>query len=216
MVSRVRWKAFAALLVVVGVVMAYLLIRMGMARERTEFVGNVDPTSGYRCRFTISSDGKRNTPEGRRQAAPVNQIEVFNPVRSPARRWMEDHLLHRQAANAPMIVLFAVPMVPNHLRGSFHIVEGYPELTLPGKSRLVTHRHLHIGGGLATVCTLEGAMPSAPIRTSFLLVYLPDCFLLYAVIGSSETLDFAPTDREMQAIISSFHIEKVIPTGGKR
>lgn len=108
-------------------------------------------------------------------------------------------------------MLFAMPMVPNQLTGSYHIVEGYPELVLKGKSRLVTHRHLHIGGGLATVFTLEDALPSAPMRTSFLLVYLPDCSLLYAVIGSSETLDFDPTDREMQAILSSFHIEKVVP-----
>jgi hypothetical protein len=49
-----------------------------------------------------------------------------------------------------------------------------------------------------------------------LLVYVPNESLMYIVGGGASVSDDAQINREMQAIISSFRVEKVVPTGGKR
>jgi hypothetical protein len=40
--------------------------------------------------------------------------------------------------------------------------------------------------------------------------------MIYERTRSCENNEVAQTDREMQAIIASFHVEKVAPTGDKR
>jgi len=84
---------------------------------------------------------------------------------------------------------------------------------LPDTEHAETLRHLEIDGCPATVFTVRaGSVP----RTE-LVVSVPGRSLQYTVTGNAEAANFALIDREMQALISSFHVEKVpTPKSGKR
>jgi len=119
-------------------------------------------------------------------------------------------VLHRQLADIPIITVMVGPLHPRDV--AFHLIKGYPEVTSSSQSRMIEYRHLHVDGFPATfVCADEGIGPNR-FRRTVLLVYVPDHSMLYVVLGNGGV----ETDREMQAVIASFHIEKVVAAGGKR
>ena len=210
MFSRARWKppAILAAVSIAGVVALYLV--SNKPQKRRTIVGRVDPISGCRCRFTITYDW-RIYSAANRQAGSRIESDVFLPAAAPAREWIEDHILHRSLVEVPVISFVASPTTPRN--AAVPIVDGYPELTPVGPRRLITYRHLRIDGFPATVVSSEEGPASHRFRRTALLVYVPDHSMLYEVTGSGG----AAMNREMQAIISSFHLEKVaVPAGGKR
>jgi hypothetical protein len=72
--------------------------------------------------------------------------------------------------------------------------------------------HLKIDNYPANLATIR---PGSYNETQ-LLVNAPTVTMIYERTSCSENNEVAQTDREIQAIIASFHDEKVIPTGGTR
>ena len=96
-------------------------------------------------------------------------------------------------------------------------MKGYPEQLLSAQERLLTRRHLKIDGCAATAFGIEWKISGRTLRGTFLFIYVSDSAMIYMVGNCVETFQFAEMDREMQAIIASFHIEKVtFPSSGER
>ena len=103
------------------------------------------------------------------------------------------------------------------------LIKGYPEFPgtdlahgTSGQGTIKAHRHLLIDGCPATAVTME-MVASQTIETTVLLVHVPKHSMTFMVGGMIPDMELADLDEEMQAILSSFHVEKVgAPTGGKR
>jgi hypothetical protein len=206
MSSRGRWKPLAAraVILVVGVVMPGLLI--GKIWERQEFVGRVDPASGYRCRFTVSAEWKRrlNTPD---PAEPF-ESEAFTLAHSPIGEWIDNHLLHRSLSDPPTIDLLDGRLNGRAGRG---VTEFKPSFL--GSDQTDTDHRFKIDGYPSVVLTMRSGWH----YETKLIVYVPEVTVVYEISCKTEDEDIARVESEMQEIISSFHIDKVaVSEGGKR
>ena len=105
-----------------------------------------------------------------------------------------------------------------YLPSPFYIDAGYPELTIKAQIRLLTKRRLRLDGYPATLLDLAQTDSFGnTIRETFLLVYVPDKSIVFAILLGGDATQHGFMDREMQAIISSFHVEKVaVPTDDRR
>lgn len=166
-------------------------------------VGHADPVSGYRCRLTVARDWK-GTIGMYRKTSSRSELDIFVLPPGPTRGWIEKHVLHRQLADTPIISLIVGPLNPRDI--AFHIVKGYPEVTASSQSRMIAHRHLHVDGFPATFVSADEGMGPYRFRRTVLLVYVPDHSMLYVVLGNGG----AVADLEVEAIASSFRIEKVL------
>ena len=218
MSKRARWKAFAALAAVLVVAVVALCLFIGKARERKEYVSQMDPRSGYRCHFTLSSDWRKGSwsPSalyGRTQE--LDYIKSFVPTPpNPIMSWIATHLFHQAGISVLPPSILLLSLKANEMKYYFRVQAGYPEPLRGGQGQLtiLIHRHLRIDGFPATIVTEAGQYCNGVT----LLVYVPDHSMSYEVNGLAATQDAASLDREMQAIIASFHIEKVVPTVGVR
>jgi len=142
------------------------------------------------------------------------ELNLFTLPPTPIRSWINSHILHRLAPDPPEIDLLDGKI--NAFNGTAKIVDGYPELPAAGPGQILSHRHIRIDGNPATVFTGSYVNSGKSYYGTTLLVYVPNESLMYIVGGGASVSDAAPVNREMQAIISSFHVEKVpVPTGGK-
>lgn len=131
---------------------------------------------------------------------------------NPMMSWIARRLFHHvlPSENSPIIALM-------RLRPSakmFHIRDGYPEVIWGNPpSPNISQRHLQIDGFPATVVTHTNKY----YRGTWLIVSVPDCPVAYVVTACDTPADMGKSSREMQAIIASFHVEKVpVLSGGKR
>jgi hypothetical protein len=175
------------------VVASWLMSRTD--QDRKPFVGGTDPASGLRCRITVSSGWKQG-----------DGFLFYDPPLLSTQRWINRELLDRADPQPPALLL------SNGLR-KFYLRDGYPELKQPGRFLHLTHLHLQVGGYPATLLKYDALGPP-PYHCLFLLVYVNDNSKVYSVFTSAAPSNADMLEREMQAIIASFHIEKV--TGGKR
>jgi len=152
-IVQARWRPLALLsvLIVSGVVVSCLLIIK--AQERKEFVGNVDPESGLRCRFTISADWQQKAdPNSERD--PWSRLVDHNSFISrppPIRQWLDSHILHRSIAKP--VETYLTTTKGNPLPKGFHLGNGYPEPKWYA-FKIVTHEHLRT----LTPETVRGAL----------------------------------------------------------
>ncbi|MCW3095795.1 MAG: hypothetical protein JWL77_1413 [Chthonomonadaceae bacterium] len=205
MSSRSRWKTFALLAAVLVVGMVTTCLLVGKAQERTTVFGEIDREAGLRCRVTLSTGWKQ-------QAREIGSPSFVASPLSPVQQWIDRHLLHRPTSQLPTISLGRFPI--GGFRG-FCLREGYPELVQSRRLRMLSHRRLHVDGYPATL--IEHDYRGTPsLNVTALFVYVPNHATVYAVYGLSEASNADRFDREMQAVIASFHIEKVVPTGGKQ
>lgn len=183
----------------------------GMREKRGAFVGQTDPASGLRCRFTLSAAWQKQYNRSPLNGNPF-YIDMAVFTASPQgsiKRWIGTHLLHQSAAPGwlPRVSLIGVKatILPHYL----HIQAGYPEL-LSALPPSALHRHLMIDGCPATQIAYEDRdrTTGAPIPNSALLVYLPASSSAYIVSGFTENRYRDQLNHEMQAIIDSFHVEK--------
>ena len=215
--SRDRRKTIAIVASILAGITFVACLLLSMRQKRTEFVGNVDPTSGIRCRFLLAADWKR-TDNLVFTKAPgyVDEAEFSAPPPGPIRKWIEAHLLRKPFPLWHKPVIYLVSLSPStSLLGQYlQIQAGYPELlstNIPSTTRF-TQRHLRIDGCPATVLTVTDRNYSS----NALLVYVPEASVAYMISGLSWSQNTAQVDHEMQAIVSSFHIEKVATAGSKR
>jgi hypothetical protein len=210
MSKRLRWKSVIAFAVILVVSVIALCLLASKTPERKGFVGNMEPESGYRCRFTLSSSW-RVTGRDIALSPGVLDNATFKPARSPIREWIDRVLLHRQTAIQPMIGLRAVTK-DTASWSDFKYQAGYPELWLGPREHILTRRRLWIDNCPATVVSFELAR-SHP--HTLLSVAVPDHSVVFMIRDGN--LKSEDLNREMQAIISSFHIEKVaVGAGVKR
>jgi hypothetical protein len=207
--SRYAVAGLAAVLVVV-VIAAWVSLRR--PQERKEFVGQVDPATGYRCRFLLSTAWK---PQDISFDEKLPPDIAFTLTPSPIRQWINTRLLHK-AAPYPLMIQLTRLRTHNKNKSAWHIVEGYPEY-LPNPAFTTTHQHLHIDSYPTTRGRWEWKQPGRTmVYGTFLFVYIPEKSTGYILGATYENAaELAVIDQEMNAIIASFHIEKV-PSGGKR
>jgi len=218
MSKRSQWKSLSLLAVVV-VNVAALCLLVGKARERREFVGPVD-NAGYRYRFTVSSAWKNDALEQWDfMCVPKPELSLSSPAPDPVRLWINAHLLHIPPSDPDKIYLRKeLPVRSAGPRSGFRssIVDGYPEpyygipvryVWSPTQHRSI--RHFLIDGYPAT----SDECDIAPYHLESLLVYVADHRRVYEVTGVSKSANHYQLHRQMQAIIASFHVEKV---SGKR
>lgn len=202
---RSRWKppAILAAILVVGVVATCLLLRKAQARK--EFVGKTDAESGLRCRFTVSAGWQQKEdadPVGDPWSVIIDDSSfVSRPF--PFRQWIDKHVLHRPIGNP--VETYMRTTRGQYLPKGFHLENGYPEPRWYD-FKILLHKHLRIDGYPATLVDLENS--DYHYRWTALLVYVPDHAILYEVTCSAEAPDFDQAFQEIQAITSSFHVEK--------
>lgn len=180
---------------------------MRKMQERKEFVSDVEPATGYRCRFTIGVGWKHNREDRRF----VGSWDVGMPPdrfsstpSNPLLQWITGHLLHRPQAEAdPAEISLFVEAIGSPAEASF--LNGYPDR--PEVTPPLSKRHLIIDGCRAILETHPYSGTSTAHETD-LVICTPDRKVFFEVISYS-SMQGDPADRELEQIIRSFHIEKV-------
>lgn len=176
---------------------------------RRTFISSADPKSGYAFRCTLSTQLKYGE---HRHGAPGTESDILFFRRNSTLQRITG-LYHPIPDSA--IILMTCATKP--LDKCFRIVEGYPELIGFGQTRIIKYRQLRIDGCPATFVISEGRIGPSQYHQSALLVHVPKHSMLYAVVGNADLSKFAEVDAEMEAIIPSFHIERIaVGAGGKR
>lgn len=213
-----RWKTrvgFATVLVT-GIVIAYLMMRADLTPKRNEFispfVGPVTSKALYRCRFTVSEDWQKRRPT-LEQSSDVSDLVGIEPLPSPFKQWIDSHLFHRPPMAPTCIFL-------NHSTlqgdpGSFLVVGGYPDLPA-GSQEPRVQKHYRIGPYPATLFQLQIAQGGASYSLTLFYVYIPEADMVFILSSVTEPAEATALDREMQAIIASYHVEKAVEPEDKK
>lgn len=225
---RRKFGIFFALVAIAFVTVCGLLI--AKMRERQDFVSKT--VMGYRCRFTYPLHWQADRVSST-EAGKAREVYTFTPNPSPIREWIAVHLFH-QAPTAPGLLWVANARpafmmevsTPQTANEDVVIRAGYPEPSMPSNTpsvvtmRLFSDRHLHIDGCPATVFRCEVAASGMNFYEVDLLVYQPETKTLFSVGGCGGDQYSGQVDREVEAIVSSFHVERVeraaLPGDGKR
>jgi len=214
MAKQARWKSVAAIaaLLTISVVASCLLI--GTMRERKVFVGNV--VRGYRYRCTLSTDW-RPTHNG---VSGYVEEHSFAAAPSPIREWIDIHLFRQpKPTGNPVIQQPRLTLGQETGKGSgfIHVRSGYPELDVGGPLKMVTGKHFRVDNCPATLTGIDMSGAGINSHYTILLICTPDYTNTYFVTAAAPPAYSNQADREMQAIISSFHVEKVtVPMNEKQ
>lgn len=218
MFKRVRSKSVVASVValVTGIVATCLLI--DKIKERTDVVSK--PVMGYRYHFTRPSDW-HIAQDYSDASHGMPEAYTFVPTPRPIREWIAVHLFHQPPHSVPFIVeqprysmeTETALAAPHDIQ----IKSGYPEPDFQGRMQVLSERHLRIDACPATVFRCEMVLQmGTTFHVTMLIVYQPDTGNEYTLQGWAERHYSDQIDREMQAIIASFHVEKVAaPVGSK-
>ena len=195
-------RSSCAATLLVGVVALCFII--GKAFQRTEFISYVDPVSGYRCRFTFNSAWK-TVDVGPPSVTRGPDYVFFGPSRNPIQQWIAVHLFHEQTTSGapPGIYLTTV-------------ING-PSTALGRQEQIQSKRHFMIDGCPAVVlqCT-EEPLGEPPGHTHF-WVFVPHQSIHFEIDATIDSPDTDDVDKEMQAVIASFHVERTpVPSSGKQ
>jgi hypothetical protein len=212
--TNLRFAAALGAVLVVGILTC---LGADKRRNRIQFVGNVDPVSQYRCRFSVASDWHC---QNHRLMLPglaklfVDADYFTSPLPNPVWKWYYNNVLHQPGDDVAGIVLRTSTgkRLPLYLQ----LREGYVERLLTAQERILTHRHFTIDGNPATAVEVQSTRSGRREHGMELYVYIPRQSLLYEIGGGAASLDQNVFVGEMQRIISSFRIEKVVSEAGKR
>ena len=211
MSSRARRKAvsvYAAVLVAGVGTLCLLVVKI---QERQEFIGNMDQKSGFRCRFTLASSWKRDGTTSLSGLQSGGSRDLFTPPENPLWEWINRRMLHKSSPSP--FETYYLDAIANSFGDDSHLVEGYPEFT--AKSTDVHTHHLRIDGYPATL--VSDTYPQLMyLRRTALLVYAPDHGPIFEVVTYADDSHVDEADQEMKAVVASFHVEKVVPKGGKQ
>jgi len=212
MSRRRQWKLFVLLTAVLVVVILCLLV--GKMEARKEFVSKL--VGGYRMRFTLSTDWKPLPA-----SANANDYE-FSMSPSPIREWMEAHLFHWPPSSRKSAVwqtALRAGVETTKAAGPFITIRGgYPEPDVGMSNRIGAERHFWIDGCPATLVHCKFALHhNTNIHGIYLCVCSPDWSYTYIVQHLADRQDSDQADREMDALTSSFRMERVVgSTSDKR
>jgi hypothetical protein len=175
---------FAVALGVVLVAGMLTCLSAGKGHKRIPFIGNVDPVSRYRCRFSVDSDWRRQ--DHARLVPGLSKLFVdadyfTSPLPSPVWQWFYKNVLHQRGDDVAGILLrtSTVKRIPFYLQ----VREGYVERILTGQERILTHRHFTIDGNPATAVDVQSTGSGKREHGMELYVYIPRQSLLYQVGG---------------------------------
>jgi hypothetical protein len=196
----------------VGIMMSCLFLRK--IQQRKAYVSEIDPASGYRCRFTISAAWNIDVPTVWDSSGEDMGCASFTASPpGPVSRWISARLLHRPPSD-PARIHLAISTLDRFPRG---LKDGYPRAVSFSRSQPLVLQHLHIHGCPATLCQSEGKRYGKPCRATFLFVYAPTPKMMYVVFGLSDISNSDQIYREIQDIGASFRVENArIPVSGKR
>lgn len=184
----------------------------GSRQERHERVGPV--VGGYRCRFMLSTAWQSDDADLYSRDAETGAFRrmsdaVFKARPSPLLQWCYRSLLHRPPPPPAEIRLTTYTVADLPTFSFMHRFEGvYPE-PLPGdQERIVAHRHLTIEGCPATFVRMERTIAGQKCPGTQVLIDVAN----HTVVYDLRSVSFSPADgvnEEIQAILSSFHVERV-------
>lgn len=183
-------------------------------QERTEFVSDVERTTGYRCRFTIGAGWKHSQEDSLLMVSSDlgNPPDRFSPPPpNPLLQWISLHLLHRPTPQSePAAISLFVEATGSPAEAPLQ--NGYPEF--PEATPPLSKRYLIIDGCRSTLATYPYSGTSTGHETH-LLICTPDHKVIFQFIAYS-SMQGDQTDRELQEIIRSFHMEQVAAPSGKK
>jgi hypothetical protein len=213
---RIKGKTLVFLAAVLALVVVASCLFIGKMRERKPFVSKV--VEGYRFRCTLSTD--QNLIEHTSNAS--EETSTFSATPNPIREWITTRLFHQPPTvgkvfnGRPQLVLVAV--TATNMPSFVKIEAGYPEPDPRGSGgiRTLTDKHFRLDGCPATVTKIEMPGPGKTARATILLVCTPDYAATYLAMSVAEPEFSDQADREMQTVISSFHIEKATESASDR
>jgi hypothetical protein len=214
--GHTRKKSLGFLVFVLGLATIVSLLLVGKMRERRPFFGKV--VAGYQCRFMLATDWEP-AEDSLTVSTDMPEYHAFTKTEPPVRTWISNHIFHRPLSPAGALEPTLMMEIDSaHGRPDvIQIRQGYPEPNLQGMGQVLAERHLQIDGSRATVVLVELALGGPPIRGTFLCVYIPGASHTYLVGSVADLPNSDRSDREMQAIVASFHVDKVSsPLSGKR
>jgi hypothetical protein len=217
---RMKRKTIAILaaVLVMGIAASCLLI--GKMRERKPFADKV--VAGYRFHCTLSPDWQLKPNPAHSSPGTVEEY-TFSASLSPVREWIALHLFHQPPAKGisfggrPQLIMGTET---GKAMPSLTFQAGYPELDLHAPPmagiKVVPGRHFRIDNCPATVTGIDLGTVSTTGHYTLLLVSTPDHVNTYFVTTGAELRYSYEGDREIQAILSSIHVEKVAAASSDR
>ena len=202
--KRIRSKVLLGYGVALLIVVTATWLWIARMREPHLFVGKVDPETGYRCRFThgfaLTQTQRPNSGNS------LLDYAVFTPPSGHLRQWLESHLFHQPVAATPQdsqIVLYSLAGIR------------IDRLNISHRNDIVEQHDIRLSGYPATLLHLDSWNGGKHTRGTELYVYGPDHTLFYYISGSAEGANYERVDKEMQAIIASFRLERVAPPANR-
>jgi len=195
---------------------------------RRLYVGKTDPTTGYRCAFTLGRGWTRiDKPSS--MAIPGQSLDYFFfdlPKPSPIQTWIDERLLHRTPDPMPYGLKPVLDIFSSRTErfANFELQDGYPAIKLPPPPQLyqitpLETSHLLISGQPATwfVTRLDfpwnppspGASNGSRLYYYMLVIKVRDKPLWYAVGGMTDDAHHRQVEKEVRAIRESFRIERI-------
>lgn len=228
--NRSRRKFLVVSAVATTLVVAAACLWVGKMQARHEVFGGIDPASGFRCRYTVGAGWGANVGQIGSGSAASWKLEHFAsgksywildanwfdaPRPSPLQEWIDSHS-GKRAYQGPRSINQDT-LRANDMAKLFPIRDGYPEPVLKPQAHILSHRHFRVDGCPATVVDAE-MLNGESERTMIVCIYVPAPALLYELqFRGAPMSESAPLDRELQAILASFHVEKIaLPIAGKR
>jgi len=174
-------------------------------------VGKIDPASGYRIQYSVSSHYHKSETSARLEQAVFQESFIFGPEPSPRPlNWIHSHLPHAPSdkRNGSSMMQYTLTSIPKTYQIDSH---GYPEVIAPTTrtSKATGHQHTLVCGFPSTYTVFEVQGQDALVRVDGLFIHPTDSSIIYAFYGdSSGDNENAEMKREMAAIRDSIRIVK--------
>lgn len=193
---------------IVGVlflVSAGVLISWSSRPRRIEYVSNIDPNTGYRCRFTIAADWKLyRSPDYPGPNPTILDYQTFTPrPKPPLIEWICMRVLHQdlKVKHKDFMMLHC----PSEYASAFIVEEGYPQQLDTPAQQVCSRRHMRLDGQPATLTAYAASNNYGYV----LLVKPKQQTIFYEFAFSAEEANVPGLQDEMEQIASYFRLEKV-------
>lgn len=192
-------------------------VYFAVAHSRYRVTGNIDPASGYRIEYTVSSRYRKLDKSDFSMAGTEMDSATFSASGPSApMRWVDTYILHKPSVTSnlsgPDIFQFTAH---GAIMGDVLVdSEGYPSIANVNRlGRIVSQKQSLISGCPSSWYTVEyknAITQPKPTQVCYLIIRPRNRPVTYVFMGSPQS-DREPDDvlREMVAIRNSIRIEKV-------
>ncbi len=188
------------------------------SRSRYKVVGKMDPATGYRIDYTVSSRYHESTDDQGLEDRNTLEANTFKPRQMPkAAQWFYEHVLRRTAQSHNSGPISWKPgAIGQHTYRGGDVAgldtdeQGYPDLSFMRRfTTNMVQDHVLISGCPATWCAFNTPGSGAgKLRTFTLIVQPKDQALVYSFEGLDDKIEPTGVASEMKKIRDSIRITK--------